>query len=75
MVQLLFNKRVCTEVGGFVKQDEVVAIIETDKVNIDINAPNSGVLLETYANAGDSVTVGQKLFKLKLTDAGTIFNL
>jgi 2-oxoglutarate dehydrogenase E2 component (dihydrolipoamide succinyltransferase) len=30
--------------GDFVKADEVIAIIETDKVSLDINAPADGVI-------------------------------
>jgi biotin carboxyl carrier protein len=32
------------EPGDFVQADEVVAIIETDKVNVDIRSTHSGVI-------------------------------
>lgn len=35
--------------------DEVVAIIETDKVNVDIRSTHSGVIKKYFANEGDTV--------------------
>ena len=37
------------EVGQAVEQDEVVAVIETDKVNVEVRAPYAGVLVEILA--------------------------
>ena len=37
------------EEGEFVEADEVVAVIETDKVNVDIRADSSGVIKKFYA--------------------------
>jgi 2-oxoglutarate dehydrogenase E2 component (dihydrolipoamide succinyltransferase) len=53
------------EVGEFVAQDETVANIETDKVTIPVNAPESGILKEVFAKEGDTVEVGKDLFKLE----------
>lgn len=52
------------KVGDFVRQDELIATLETDKVDVAINAPENGTILELLAKEGDSVTVGQDLFKL-----------
>ncbi|OZJ05746.1 hypothetical protein BZG36_01281 [Bifiguratus adelaidae] len=57
------------KVGDFVKQDEEVATIETDKVDISVNAPASGTITETFANEEDTVSVGADLFKMELGDA------
>ncbi|PLW36472.1 hypothetical protein PCASD_11204 [Puccinia coronata f. sp. avenae] len=51
--------------GDFVKVDEEVATIETDKIDVSVNAPKSGKIVETLANEEDTVTVGQDLFKLE----------
>ncbi|MBW0474315.1 hypothetical protein O181_014030 [Austropuccinia psidii MF-1] len=51
--------------GDFVKADEEVATIETDKIDVSVNAPKSGTIIETLANEDDTVTVGQDLFKLE----------
>lgn len=56
------------QVGDFVEQDEEVATIETDKVDIPVNAPASGTILAHFAEADDVVAVGQDLFKLQLGD-------
>jgi len=53
------------EVGDFVGQDETVANIETDKVTIPVNAPESGIIKEVFAKEGDTVEVGKDLFKLE----------
>ncbi|KAJ1831356.1 hypothetical protein LPJ73_008122, partial [Coemansia sp. RSA 2703] len=53
------------QVGEQVEQDEEVASIETDKVDIPVNSPVSGVLREFLANEEDTVVVGQDLFKIE----------
>lgn len=57
------------EVGEFVAQDETVANIETDKVTIPVNAPESGIIKELFASEGDTVEVGKDLFKLEPKEA------
>lgn len=54
------------KIGDFVAQDETVASIETDKVTIPVNAPESGTLREQFVKEGDTVQVGSDLFKLEL---------
>lgn len=56
------------EIGQFVKQDELIANIETDKVTIPVNCPESGLLTKTFAKEGDTVDVGSDLFSID-TDA------
>ncbi|KLO06408.1 dihydrolipoyllysine-residue succinyltransferase 1 [Schizopora paradoxa] len=51
------------KVGDFVEQDEEVATIETDKIDVTVNAPKAGKITELLANEDDTVTVGQDLFK------------
>ncbi|KAJ2176907.1 2-oxoglutarate dehydrogenase complex E2 component, partial [Coemansia sp. RSA 551] len=53
------------QVGEHVEQDEEVASIETDKVDIPVNSPVAGVLRELLANEEDTVVVGQDLFKIE----------
>lgn len=45
-------------VGDPVKKGEPVAEIETDKVNIEVEAPADGVLRGTFLEAGQTVPVG-----------------
>ncbi|KAF7731542.1 2-oxoglutarate dehydrogenase complex E2 component [Apophysomyces ossiformis] len=57
------------QVGDFVQQDEEVATIETDKVDVTVNSPASGTIVEVYAQEEDNVAVGADFFKLELGDA------
>ncbi|RCI03468.1 2-oxoglutarate dehydrogenase complex E2 component, partial [Rhizopus stolonifer] len=56
-------------VGDFVHQDEEVATIETDKIDVTVNSPASGTIIEVFANEEDNVSVGADFFKLELGDA------
>lgn len=49
------------KVGDFVSKGDVLAVIETDKVSVEVKAIESGVLTEILANADDVVKVGQVL--------------
>ncbi|KAI9754409.1 MAG: 2-oxoglutarate dehydrogenase complex E2 component [Lichina confinis] len=53
------------KVGDFVERDEEIATIETDKIDVAVNAPESGTLKEILANEEDTVTVGQDLAKME----------
>jgi len=44
--------------GEAVAADEPIASLETDKVAIDVMAPNAGVMGQQLAKEGDTVTVG-----------------
>ncbi|KAI9359116.1 dihydrolipoyllysine-residue succinyltransferase E2 component [Pilaira anomala] len=57
------------QVGDFVQQDEEVATIETDKIDVTVNSPASGTIVEIYAQEEDNVSVGADFFKLELGDA------
>lgn len=52
-------------VGDFVEQDEEIATIETDKIDVAVNAPEAGVIKEFFANEEDTVVVGQDLALLE----------
>ena len=44
--------------------DEVVAVIETDKVNVDIRSTHSGTIKKYFANEGDTVKVDADFFEI-----------
>ncbi|KAJ3857955.1 dihydrolipoamide succinyltransferase [Lentinula lateritia] len=50
------------QVGDSVAADEEVATIETDKIDVSVNAPSAGIIKELLANEEDTVAVGQDLF-------------
>lgn len=56
--------------GDFVKEDELVAEIETDKTSVEVPAPQSGTIVELLVEDGAKVTAKQKLYKLELGSAG-----
>ncbi|KAF8247731.1 dihydrolipoamide succinyltransferase [Wilcoxina mikolae CBS 423.85] len=53
------------KVGEYVEQDEEIATIETDKIDVAVNAPESGTIIEFLVNEEDTVTVGQDLLKIE----------
>ncbi|KAF9313121.1 2-oxoglutarate dehydrogenase complex E2 component, partial [Podila minutissima] len=57
------------KVGDYVALDEEIATIETDKVDVAVNSPKAGTIVELYAKEEDTVAVGADLFKLELGDA------
>ncbi|CAI5755879.1 unnamed protein product [Candida verbasci] len=52
-----FNK----EVGDYVEQDETIATIETDKIDVEVNAPVAGTIKEFLVDVEATVEVGQDL--------------
>ena len=60
-------KQFSVAVGDHVEQDQEIATIETDKIDVAVNAPTAGVIKEFLAKEEDTVTVGQDLVKM---DAG-----
>jgi len=54
--------------GEYVQTDDVVVVLETDKVSVDVRAPEAGALVEILGEVDDVVAVGSNLFRLD-TDA------
>lgn len=53
------------QVGDFVEADEEIATIETDKIDVAVNAPEAGTIKEFLVNEEDTVTVGQDIVKME----------
>jgi 2-oxoglutarate dehydrogenase E2 component (dihydrolipoamide succinyltransferase) len=59
-------------VGEFAQVDDLVASIETDKVVVEIRAPESGVITEHCFPENQTISVGSDLFKIDTSaKAGT----
>ncbi|MBX3157469.1 MAG: 2-oxoglutarate dehydrogenase complex dihydrolipoyllysine-residue succinyltransferase [Deltaproteobacteria bacterium] len=58
------------QVGEAVVSGEIVLTLETDKVTVEIPAPNAGALTEQRVAAGDTVRVGQVLGTIDASRAG-----
>ncbi|EMC99635.1 hypothetical protein BAUCODRAFT_30005 [Baudoinia panamericana UAMH 10762] len=59
-------KQFSKQPGDYVEQDEEIATIETDKIDVAVNAPTAGTIKEFLAKEEDTVTVGQDLVRLEL---------
>ncbi|KAI9666313.1 MAG: 2-oxoglutarate dehydrogenase complex E2 component [Bathelium mastoideum] len=59
-------KQFSKQVGDYVEQDEEIATIETDKIDVSVNAPSAGTIKEFLVKEEDTVTVGQDLAKMEL---------
>ncbi|CUM64411.1 uncharacterized protein PRCAT00002014001 [Priceomyces carsonii] len=57
------------KVGDFVNQDETIATIETDKIDVEVNAPCSGTITELLVEPEETVEVGQDLVKIEEGEA------
>lgn len=62
-------KQFSKSIGDFVEQDEEIATIETDKIDVAVNAPESGTIKEFLVSEEDTVTVGQDLVRIELGEA------
>lgn len=58
------------EIGDFVELDEEIATIETDKIDVAVNAPFAGTITKFLANPEDTVVVGQPLFEIEAGEGG-----
>ncbi|CEL57800.1 2-oxoglutarate dehydrogenase E2 component (dihydrolipoamide succinyltransferase) [Rhizoctonia solani AG-1 IB] len=58
------------QVGDTVNQDDEVATIETDKIDVTVNAPMSGKIVELLFNEEDTVTVGADMFRIEPGEGG-----
>jgi len=45
--------------GAYADLDETIAVIETDKANVDVNAPVAGTIQKIMKGPGDSAEVGE----------------
>ncbi|KAK3117602.1 2-oxoglutarate dehydrogenase complex E2 component [Teratosphaeriaceae sp. CCFEE 6253] len=59
-------KQFSVQPGDYVEQDQEIATIETDKIDVAVNAPTAGTIKEFLAKEEDTVTVGQDLVKMDL---------
>lgn len=50
--------------GDYVEQDELIAELETDKINLEVNAPAAGTLGKILKGEGEIVNVGEILAEI-----------
>src|SRR5277367_433897 len=57
------------QVGDFIKADDTIVEISTDKVDLELPSPASGTVSEILVAEGDTVTVGQVIARISLNGA------
>src|SRR5262249_56506308 len=59
------------KVGDFIKADDTIVEISTDKVDVELPSPASGTVTEILVEEGDTVTVGQVIARIAVGDDAT----
>jgi multifunctional 2-oxoglutarate metabolism enzyme len=59
------------QAGDFIKADDTIVEISTDKVDVELPAPASGTVQDLLVQEGDTVTVGQVIARILTGDAAT----
>jgi 2-oxoglutarate dehydrogenase E1 component len=54
------------KVGDFIKVDDTIVEISTDKVDLELPSPASGTVSEVLVEEGETVTVGQVIARISL---------
>src|SRR6202048_440199 len=54
------------KLGDFIKTDETIVEISTDKVDLELPSPASGTVSEILVEEGDTVTVGQVIARVSV---------
>ena len=57
------------KVGDFIKIDDTIVEISTDKVDLELPSPASGTVSEIFVQEGDTVTVGQLIARISVNAA------
>src|SRR5271169_3444511 len=60
------------KVGDFIKVDDTIVEISTDKVDLELPAPASGTVSEILVEEGDTVTVGQLIARIAVGGAAPV---
>ncbi len=59
------------KVGDFIKVDDTIVEISTDKVDVELPSPASGTVAEILAQEGETVGVGQVIARLAAGEGGS----
>src|SRR6476646_7716317 len=54
------------KVGDFIKVDDTIVEISTDKVDVELPSPASGTVAEILAEEGETIGVGQVIARLTI---------
>ncbi len=59
------------KVGDYIKVDDTIVEISTDKVDVELPSPASGTVAEILAEEGETIGVGQVIARLTVGDAAS----
>jgi 2-oxoglutarate decarboxylase len=59
------------KVGDFIKVDDTIVEISTDKVDVELPSPASGTVTEILAEEGETIGVGQVIARLTVGDGAS----
>src|SRR5215469_4596379 len=59
------------KVGDFIKLDDTIVEISTDKVDVELPSPASGTVAELLIEEGETVTVGQVIARISPAGAAS----
>jgi pyruvate dehydrogenase E2 component (dihydrolipoamide acetyltransferase) len=57
--------------GAFIKQEDPIAILESDKASMDVPSPHAGLVEQVLVKVGDKVSAGSRLATMVVTDETT----
>src|ERR1700690_4326444 len=60
------------KVGDYIKVDDTIVEISTDKVDVELPSPGSGTVSEILVEEGETVTVGQVIARISVGGAGPV---
>jgi 2-oxoisovalerate dehydrogenase E2 component (dihydrolipoyl transacylase) len=60
------------EVGKVVKEDDILAVVMTDKASVEIRSPVEGSILWLGAAIGDTVAVGSPILRIEVDGEGNV---
>lgn len=60
-----------TAEGGYVNRDEPVVVVESDKINLEVPAPVSGILVRIFKKRGEMARIGEVIAEIDAGDAPT----
>jgi len=56
------------QVGEFIKEDEILLDIKTDKIDIDLTSPVTGEIAEILYKENSIIPIGDIIARIKITD-------
>src|ERR1039458_2655485 len=59
------------KVGDFIKADDTIVEISTDKVDLELPSPASGTVSEILVEEGETVTVGQVIARIAVSGSSS----